>query len=312
MRILLIGKDGQVGWELCRSLEGIGCELMAVGRQELDLTNADALRSTIRSFSPKLIVNAAAYTAVDRAEEEKTLAFKVNADAPAILAEEAQEARAGLIHYSTDYVFDGTRRAPYSEDDPTNPVNVYGASKLAGEQAIANSGAPYFIFRTSWVYGPRGRNFLLTMLRLAAERSEIKVVNDQIGAPTSSRSIAEATADIITDCFPAESSAAKNGLVTMQALRGIYNMTARGSTSWHGFASAILDRITPNVSVLPIPSTEYKTPAQRPAYSVLSGDKLRSTFDVVMPRWEQSLEQVIGDGEFRLSAAAASAGSASR
>ncbi len=313
MRVLLTGKDGQVGGELVRALAGVSfvASLTALGRQELDLADADAIRALVRAAKPNLIVNAAAYTAVDRAEEERGLAFKINAEAPGVLAEEAQRVGAGLVHYSTDYVFNGEKREPYLEHDATAPLNVYGESKLAGEHAIAAHSAPYLIFRTSWVYGPRGRNFFLTMLRLAAERSELKVVNDQIGSPTSSRSIAEATVQTLASCFLPGGFVAQKGLARMQSLSGTYNMTCQGSTSWHGFAQTILSRLAPQVKVTAIPSSEYKMLAVRPAYSVMSGEKLKTTFDVVLPSWEAALAQVIRDGQF-VRAAALAAGTGAR
>ena len=195
MRILLTGKNGQVGWELQRALAPLG-EVTACDREQLDLSDISQIRAKIRELRPQLIVNAAAYTAVDRAESEPEIAMQINATAPAAMAEAAKEVGALLIHYSTDYVFDGTSREPYTEDHATNPLNVYGKTKLAGEEAIRSSDASYLIFRTSWVYGARGKNFLLTILRLARERSELTIVNDQIGAPTWSRDIAEATAHV--------------------------------------------------------------------------------------------------------------------
>jgi len=292
MRILVIGKDGQVGWDLCRSLAPLG-EIVATGRHQLDLSDAGAIRRVLAEVQPELIVNAAAYTAVDKAEDERDLAYAINAAAPAVLAEEAARLGAGLVHYSTDYVFDGTKRTPYSEEDSTAPLNVYGASKLAGEHAITASGAAYLIFRTSWVYSARGKNFFLTMLRLASQEKEVRIVQDQIGAPTWSRSIADATAEVLRRCF-----GGRNGTKKMFELRGIYNMMSQGSTSWFGFARAILAQFAPEVKVTPILSSEFKTAAQRPAYSVLSGEKLKTNFGVALPPWEEALREMMAQGGF--------------
>ena len=292
MRILIIGKDGQVGWELQAATAGLG-EITALGHQELDLTEEDAIRNTVRQIEPALIINAAAYTAVDQAEENRDLAFRINGWAPGILAEEALRLKAGLIHYSTDYVFDGAKRSPYSEDDPPAPLNVYGASKLAGEQAILASHAAAFIFRTSWVYGTRGKNFFLTMLRLAGVHDEVKVVNDQLGAPTWSRSIAKATVDVIRECFLEKRFAREKGVARMLSRKGVYNMTAYGATSWFGFAKKILGHLAPWVKVIPITSCEYPTRARRPKNSVLSGQKLQSTFALGLALWEESLNLVL-------------------
>lgn len=283
MKILITGKNGQVGWELQRTLAPLG-EVVAVDRQALDLTSPDAIRALIREIKPALIVNPAAYTAVDKAESEPELAMAVNGIAPGIMAEEAKKLGAAMIHYSTDYVFDGSHTAPYVETDTPCPINVYGRTKLAGEQAIQASGIPHLILRTSWVYGSRGKNFLLTVLRLAGERDELKIVDDQIGAPTSSRMIAEATAQII---------AQTRGELTEAS--GLYHLTAGGQTSWHGFTAAILENrarqsgaAKPRLS--PIPTSAYPLPAPRPHYSVMSNDKLRNTFGVAIPAWEIGLD----------------------
>jgi dTDP-4-dehydrorhamnose reductase len=297
-RILLIGKNGQVGWELQTATAGLG-EIIALDHQELDLTVEDTIRNTIRQIGPALIINAAAYTAVDAAEDDRDLAFRINGWAPGVLAEEALRLKAGLIHYSTDYVFDGLKSSPYSEDDSPVPINVYGASKLAGEQAILASNAAAFIFRTSWVYGTRGKNFFLTMLRLASSREEVKVVNDQFGAPTWSRSIAAATAEVIRRCFQDKQFAKEKGVARMKARRGIYNMTERGTTSWHGFAKRILENRAPRVKVTPIRACEYSTRARRPQNSVLNGEKLQSTFGVSLPLWEESLNAVLAESAKR-------------
>ena len=229
-KILILGKQGQVAWELRRTLASLG-HITVFGSQDLNLANPDQIREQVRSIQPAIIVNAAAYTAVDKAESEPDLCMSINAIAPGILAELARESQALLVHYSTDYVFDGTKVGAYSETDSTNPLSVYGASKLAGEQAIIQVDCAHLIFRTTWVYGNRGKNFLLTILRLAAERTELKIVADQIGSPTWSRSISEATAQIIAQCRHDRSS-----------VKGLYNLSAAGTTSWHGFANQIVDR----------------------------------------------------------------------
>ncbi|MGX2040980.1 dTDP-4-dehydrorhamnose reductase [Methylocaldum sp. MU1018] len=291
MKILLIGRDGQVAWELRRSLACLG-ETIALDRRStpvLDLADPDSIRTSIRQIRPGLIVNAAAYTAVDRAEQESDLAFRINAEAPDILAEEALAVGAGLIHYSTDYVFPGGGETPYREDDPVGPQNAYGRSKLAGEEAIRQVGAPHFILRTAWVYGRRGQNFLLTMLRLMKERDLVRIVGDQYGAPTWSRFIAEATALMI-----AKSTA--NGQFEPGDRQGTYHLSCGGQTSWYGFASRIRDYafergLLPESAARlePIPSADYPTPARRPNYSVLSNEKLFDQFDLALPDWDQAL-----------------------
>ncbi len=276
-RILLTGKNGQVGWELQRSLAGMG-EVIALGRDELDLTRPETLREVIRHTRPDLIVNAAAYTAVDKAESEPQLAMAVNSVAPRVMAEEAVRLGAGLVHYSTDYVFDGTKPAAYTEDDIPNPCSVYGRSKLEGERGIRESGVQHLILRTSWVYGTRGNNFLLTMLRLAGEREELRIVHDQTGAPTWSRMIAAATVQIL------------QGNPFEQA-NGVYHLTAAGQTSWFGFTQAIMETLRPQPTprLIPITTAEYPTPAKRPCNSVLSNKKLYDTFGIVLPDWASSL-----------------------
>ena len=277
MNILLLGKNGQVGWELRRTLAPLG-NVFALGSQELDLSDFDATRNVIGVLKPEIIVNAAAYTAVDKAESEPDLAMKINGTAPSIIAEQAQKQGALLVHYSTDYVFDGKKTNAYTEEDSPNPLSIYGKTKLAGEEAIRANCARHLIFRTSWVYGLRGRNFLLTIQRLAKEREELKIVADQIGAPTWSRMIAEATSLAI--------ARAHDGLT------GTYHLTAGGSTSWYGFAAAILEmsgfeRIP---GLHPIPTEDYPLPAARPRNSVLSSDKLLNDFGLSMPDWKSSLE----------------------
>ena len=288
-KILILGKQGQVAWELQRTLASLG-HVTVFGSQDLDLANPDQIREQVRSIQPDIIVNAAAYTAVDTAESEPDVCMSINAIAPGILAELARESQALLVHYSTDYVFDGTKVGAYSETDSTNPLSVYGASKLAGEQAIIQVDCAHLIFRTTWVYGNRGKNFLLTILRLAAERTELKIVADQIGSPTWSRSISEATAQIIAQCRHDHSS-----------VKGLYNLSAAGTTSWHGFANQIVDRsrsINPGLAlaieqILPIPATDYPTPAQRPANSVLDNRKILADFGLQLPDWQVSLAQCL-------------------
>ena len=307
-RILLTGKNGQIGSDFCRLLPVLG--IFAFDRSRLDLADLRAVRRTVQEVRPDLIVNTAAYNAVDRAESESSAAHAVNADAPAVLAEECRKLGAAIVHYSTDYVFDGAKRTPYLETDAPAPAGVYGKSKLAGELAIRASGVPHLIFRTAWVYAPQGRNFLLTVLRLATERHELRVVNDQIGAPTWSREVADATIRILHP-FAAERfrSAAFAGV------SGTYHMTAAGEASWYQFAAAILEETSshrpappwlvaaaggqPIVAsrVLPITTAEYPTPARRPPYSVLSNDRLRQTFGVQLPHWRDQLRKAFESGE---------------
>lgn len=280
MKILLTGATGQVGYELERSLQGLG-QVIAPGRAQLDLSRLDQVRDVIRDLKPDLIVNPAAYTAVDLAESEAAFAMRINGEAPAVMAEEARRLGAAMIQYSTDYVFDGTKAGRYREDDPTNPLGVYGQTKLAGEQAVQAAGIPHLILRTSWVYGMRGKNFLLTMLRLAKERPELRIVNDQRGAPTWSRTIADTTAHILAQASHA-------GAPWWDAHSGLYHLTATGDTSWFGFTEAILAQAGLSCSLVPIGTTEYPTPARRPSNSRLSCDKLRSQF-CDMPHWKDSL-----------------------
>jgi len=283
-KILLTGSRGQVGWELARSLSTLG-EIVALDSDRLDLTDIDAIRRTVAEIKPRIIVNPAAHTAVDKAESEPQLAHAINAAAPAILAEEAEKIGALLVHYSTDYVFDGSGDAAWLEDAAKGPLNVYGASKLAGEQAIQANCQRHLIFRTSWVYGARGANFLLTMRRLMRERPELKIVADQIGAPTWCRSLADATAQIL-----AQVGAANRGADKPQPW-GVYHMTNTGETSWHGFAAAIqaFDAAENIASLLPIPSSEYPTPARRPLNSRLDNEKLARVFSIRLPDWREAL-----------------------
>jgi len=304
---LLIGTNGQVGRELNNRLPRIA-EVTPLDRQRLDLTQPEELRRAIRAFHPAIIVNAAAYTAVDRAESEEASARAINAEAPAVMAEEAKKISASLIHFSTDYVFDGSKNSPYVEDDPPNPQNVYGRTKLEGERAIQASGAAHLIFRTAWVYATVGRNFLLTILRLATEREELKIVHDQTGAPTLSSEIAAATTSILAQVGDNERRSFSLG-----DLSGIYHMTAGGETSWYDFATAILEEAAaspvagpwfaaatsslPLIArrVIPIATKEYPTPARRPAYSVLSNLRLNRTFSQQLPDWRKQLHSVFSN-----------------
>ncbi|WP_133650906.1 dTDP-4-dehydrorhamnose reductase [Paraburkholderia flava] len=288
--ILVTGVNGQVGFALARSLQGLG-RVVALDRAGLDLSDLSRVRDVVRELKPSVIVNPAAYTAVDKAESDADSAMRINADAPGVLAEEAAKSGAALIHYSTDYVFDGTKAGPYVETDATNPQNVYGASKLAGEQKIAATGCAHLILRTSWVYGRRGKNFLLTMLKLGAERPELKVVADQIGAPTWAETIATTTAHIVAQGIGAESTD------WWRERSGVYHLTAAGSTSWHGFAEeifrvAMAERAP---TVLPIPSSEYPVPAKRPGNSRMALDKLSKTFGLYPPAWDDALRLCLSD-----------------
>ncbi len=280
MRILLTGATGQVGYELERSLQPLG-EVVAVDRTRMDLSDLDQVRDVVRAVKPDLIVNPAAYTAVDKAESEPELAHRINALAPGVMAAEAKTLGAAIVHFSTDYVFDGSKQGRYVETDTTNPLNVYGHSKLAGEQAIAASGVPHLILRTSWVYGKRGKNFLLTMLKLSAERDALRVVADQHGAPTWSRTIADTTA-----CILAQAGAAGDGWWDEHS--GIYHLSAQGQTTWHGFTEAIVSASGAQCTVSPITSEEYPVPAKRPMNSVMSSDKLIGRFCAI-PTWDQAL-----------------------
>ncbi len=283
-RILLTGANGQVGWELCRTLACLG-EVIALDAADMDLGDAGAIRRVVRERAPDIIVNSAAYTAVDKAESEPGLAHAINAVAPGVLAGEAQRLGAMLVHYSTDYVFDGSGDRPWQEEDKPGPLNVYGASKLAGEEAVRSACERHLIFRTSWVYGGRGANFLLTMRRLMRQRPELKIVADQIGAPTWSRMLAEATAQIIAQ---QTRTAGGDG---HQTPWGLYHMSNSGETSWHGFAEAIqaLDPPDQPASLLPIPSSEYPTPAVRPLNSRLDNERLAAVFGLRLPNWRHAL-----------------------
>ena len=283
MNILLTGKNGQVGWELARTLLPLG-HVTACGHGELELADAAAVRRKLDEVRPDVIVNAAAYTAVDKAESEPELAEAVNAAAPALLAQEAARRGALLIHYSTDYVYDGAKAAPYVETDPTGPLGAYGRSKLAGEEGIRAAGCDHLIFRTSWVYSARGANFLRTILRVAAEREELRVVADQIGAPTWARLIAEATAHALRQAMQERSGG--------KFASGVFHLAAAGETSWHGFASAIVAgrgglRVK---AVTPITTAEYPLPAPRPANSRLDTGAFRARFGLALPDWRDCLQ----------------------
>ena len=284
-RILITGKTGQVGYELERSLQGLG-DIIAVDRSQMDLSNLQQVRDVIRSVKPTLIVNPAAYTAVDQAEREPELAQRINGEAPGVMAEEAKKLGATLIHYSTDYVFDGTKDGVYLETDATCPINVYGSSKLAGEQAILASGVKHLILRTSWVYSTHGKNFLLTMRRLAQERDALNIVSDQFGAPTWSRTIADTTAHIV-----AQSLASTDQQAWWDKHSGLYHLTAQGKTTWFGFAEAIMAHasVKKKPQLTPIPASAYPVPAQRPVNSALSSQKLMEAF-CGLPNWQDALE----------------------
>jgi dTDP-4-dehydrorhamnose reductase len=302
-KILLTGKNGQVGGDLMQLLPRVG-EVVALDRRDLDLAKPEEIRRAIRDLRPQIIVNAAAYTAVDLAEKEEALARTINADAPGVMADEARKVGAILVHYSTDYVFDGSKASPYDEKDPPNPLNIYGKTKLAGEQAIESTGVPHLIFRTEWVYATRGRNFLLTILRLATQREELRIVRDQIGSPTWSRAIAEATTKVLTQLLE---KGARDPASAVSSVSGTYHMTAAGETSWHEFANAILEEAArvPSATpwfeaatsgkpliarrVIPITTSEYATPARRPAYSVLSNARIMQALGVQLADWRTSL-----------------------
>ncbi|WP_334044699.1 dTDP-4-dehydrorhamnose reductase [Burkholderia ambifaria] len=286
--ILVTGANGQVGFELTRSLQGLA-PVVALDRNALDLADPDQIRRVVRDIGPAVIVNAAAYTAVDRAENDEAAARSVNSEAPGILAEEAERAGALLVHYSTDYVFDGHGDQPFREDDITGPLNVYGRTKLAGEQAIAAVGGDYLVFRTSWVYGATGNNFLRTMLRLGRERDELSVVADQIGAPTWSGTIAVLTGHILAR-YCADQGNTRDW---WRERVGVYHLTNGGETSWHGFAKAIFALAGVEVAVHSITSEQYPMPVARPRNSRLSGDKLFRVFGLRAPPWEESLARCL-------------------
>lgn len=290
-RILLIGKSGQLGFELRRALAPLA-EVHAFDRDDVDLSDKDALRQVVRDVAPQVIVNAAAYTAVDRAESEPVLAMAINAAAPGVLGEEAKKLGALLVHYSTDYVFDGTKAGAYVEDDLPNPQSIYGRSKLAGEQALAASGADYLILRTSWVFGAHGSNFAKTMLCLASERNSLNVVADQYGAPTSAALIADVTAQILGQYLRRSDSRFPTGL---------YHLVASGETNWHAYARHVIDRAVAmqrslkltSADVHAISTREYPTPAIRPLNSRLNTNKLCQTFSLHLPDWQLGLDHIL-------------------
>lgn len=297
LRLMVTGSTGQVGWELLRSLAPLG-EVIAADRARMDLTDPDSIRNAIREIRPAVLINPAAWTAVDRAETEAKAAAAVNSDAPAVLAEECRRLDALLVHYSTDFVFDGSGLMPWSEDDPTGPLNVYGATKLAGETAVIQSGARHLVLRTSWVYSLRGSNFLRTIVRLAQRNDTLRVIDDQYGAPTSAAAVADLTAHMVSRHFASE---------RLRALEGVYHTSCAGRTSWHGFAVAILERLFRRPAhrealrlermpeILPIPASEYPLPARRPANSQLALDKLQEHWGLTMPHWQVALDHVLRD-----------------
>jgi dTDP-4-dehydrorhamnose reductase len=295
MKILLLGKNGQVGWELQRSLAVLG-EVVALdfdspGPLSADFSKPESLAATVRAVAPQIIVNAAAHTAVDKCESEPDLARALNAEAPAVLAREAQAAGAWLLHYSTDYVFDGSGSAPWVEDSPTGPLNVYGATKLEGEQAILASGCRHLILRTSWVYAARGGNFAKTMLKLAAERERLTVIDDQFGAPTG--------ADLLADL-----SAHALRMATQRAdLAGTYHAVAQGETSWHGYARHVIEfaraagrpvKVAPD-AIAPVPASAFPTPARRPGNSRMNTRKLREAFGFTLPGWQAGVDRMLSE-----------------
>jgi len=292
MKILLLGKNGQVGWELQRSLIPLG-EVIALDSKSQalcgDLSNLAGLADTVRRVAPDIIVNAAAHTAVDKAESEKELAHTINTLAPEILAQEAKLLNALLVHYSTDYVFDGSGDKPWLENDPTGPLNVYGTTKLKGEQHIQKSGCKHLIFRTSWVYGARGANFAKTMLKLAHERDSLSIISDQIGAPTGADLLADITAHAI------------QSIKLKPELSGLYHLAASGETSWHGYASFVINFAQQRglsmwvtaEEVLPIPSSAYTTPAKRPLNSRLNTTKLQHSFGLHLPHWQAGVTRML-------------------
>lgn len=293
MKVLLLGKNGQVGWELNRSLQPLG-EIIALDIEDIDFTDTRRLRQIVRDIAPDIICNAVAYTAVDKAEEEEDLAQKINGDAPGVLAEEAKKRGALLVHYSTDYVFDGSKTGPYVETDPPAPINAYGRTKLAGELAVQSSGCDYLILRTSWVYASRAHNFMLTMLKLAQERETLSIVNDQIGAPTSARLIADTTILCVQQAL-------KERLAGVFS-SDLYHLTSAGHTSWHGFTEEIVGfarsrlDIPLNLKELKaIPTSDYPTPAARPMNSQLALVKLESDFTLKMPDWKKTLQVCIDE-----------------
>jgi dTDP-4-dehydrorhamnose reductase len=294
MRILLLGRNGQVGWELQRALAPLG-EIVAIDQGDCDLADGAALAAAVRLAAPDVIVNAAAHTAVDKAESEPDLALAINAAAPGVLAAEAARSGAWLVHYSTDYVFDGSKVGDYVEDDIANPLSVYGRSKWEGEQAIRAAACQHMILRTSWVFGVRGGNFLKTVLRLAAEREQLRIVADQVGAPTSAELLADVTALCLREVLRPGAAA--------EALSGTYHLAAAGAVSWHGYARHVVERgwvagrtLRCRVEdILPIATADYPLPATRPANSRLDTHRLRSRFDLVLPDWRYHVDRALDE-----------------
>lgn len=285
-KILIFGKNGQLGYELSRTLENMG-DVLSLSSLDCDLCQKEDIIKNLDSYKPNIIVNAAAYTQVDKAESERERSFKINANAPKTMAEWAYKNSALLVHYSTDYVFDGEKDGPYAEDDAPNPLNVYGESKLAGDMNIIESGCDHFIFRVSWIYSDRGNNFYLTMKKLLAERDELKVINDQKGSPASAKSIAEVTALIL-----------KKHITNPTNNFGVYNLVNSGVTTWYDFAVAIKEKMkTENkelklAEIIPIPSSEYPTSTKRPKNSLLSCEKLERVFGIKMKSWDEGLKEM--------------------
>jgi len=284
-KILVFGRVGQVGWELRHKLACFG-PVTSVEYPEVDFSRPDTIRAAVREAVPTVIINAAAYTAVDKAETAPEPAWAINATGPGLIAEEAKRLNALMIHYSTDYVYDGGKEGPWVETDSTGPLNVYGQTKLAGDQAIAASGCDHIILRTSWVYGARGANFLLTMLRLARERAELRIVDDQTGSPTTSECIAQATAQILAQVLAPGSGG-------IAGRSGVYHLTSAGQTTWFGFAQQFLSSLPDCPKLTPITTSEYPVPAKRPVNSVLNCQKIADTFGVQMPDWKDALNLVL-------------------
>ena len=292
MKLLVIGANGQVGFELQRSLAPLG-EVTAIDYPDLDITDADALRACLHRVGPDVLVNAAAYTAVDKAEADESTALAVNATAPGVMAQEMARTGGLMVHYSTDYVFDGNHTRPWTEDEAPNPLSAYGRTKLAGERAVQAAGGAHFIFRTAWVYGRRGGNFMLTMIRLMKERDTLRVVADQQGTPTWCRTLADVPAEIIGRVWASPDSRAE-----AHAKRGVYHLTQRGATTWHAFAQAILASAPElatrrHVSIEAITTADYPLPARRPAYSVLDNGKLERAFGIRTADWRHALDECI-------------------
>ena len=288
MKILLIGKNGQIGGELNKLLGGLGT-LVAFTREQLDFSKPNSIEPVILDTRPDIIINAAAYTAVDKAEEEPELAMTINGIVPGILAKTAKILGAGLIHYSTDYVFDGHSNTAYKEENSPCPLSSYGKSKLAGEKAIGEVMIPYLILRTGWVYSLHGKNFLRTIKKLAEEKDIIQVIDDQIGAPTWARSVALKTHQILKQCLQ-QNWLKKNS----PYLSGIFHLTCQGKTSWHGFAKEILSLSgMESTTLIPIPTSDYPTPAIRPLFSLLCNDKIKNTFNIQLPHWQEALKNCL-------------------